>query len=72
MNRTDFPSYTLSLGRWTASGVLEIEERKMRKGGPLVTLAAMLAVAVTAFTLGSASRVQAEPPNPCHYGFCEE
>jgi hypothetical protein len=51
---------------------LQFEERKMCKGRPLVLMAVMLTLAITAFTLGGASRVQAEPPNPCHYGFCEE
>ena len=32
-------------------------------------LAIILAVSVTAISL---NRVQAEPPDPCHYGFCDE
>jgi hypothetical protein len=44
----------------------------MGKGRPLVLMAVMFAIAVTAFTLGGASRVQAEPPSPCHYGFCDD
>jgi hypothetical protein len=55
--------------RVTLSGA---KERKMYKSRPLVLMAVMLTLAITAFTLGSASRVQAEPPGPCHYGFCEE
>jgi hypothetical protein len=55
--------------RVTLSGA---KERKMYKSRPLVSMAVMLTLAITAFTLGSASRVQAEPPSPCHYRFCEE
>ncbi|HEY4405205.1 MAG TPA: hypothetical protein VGN55_11235 [Xanthobacteraceae bacterium] len=33
----------------------------------MVLLAILLAVAVTAFNLGSAQQVRAEPPDPCHH-----
>jgi hypothetical protein len=33
----------------------------------MVLLAILLAVGVTAFGLGSAQQVRAEPPDPCHH-----
>jgi hypothetical protein len=50
----------------------EFTEAKMRKCGHFVLIAVMLAVAVTSLSLGGASRAQAEPPDPCHFGFCGE
>jgi hypothetical protein len=44
----------------------------MGKYGRFVLIAVMLAVAVTALSLGGAGRVQAKPPDPCHFGFCDE
>jgi hypothetical protein len=38
--------------------------------GRFVLIAIMLAVGVAA--IGLANRAQAEPPDPCHYGFCDE
>jgi hypothetical protein len=40
--------------------------------GRFVLIAIMLAVGLTAITLSAANRAQAEPPDPCHYGFCDE
>jgi hypothetical protein len=46
------------------------DARTGRRGGiPLIAI--MLAVGVTAFGLGGAQQVRAEPPDPCEYGRCE-
>jgi hypothetical protein len=39
--------------------------------GPIVLIAMMVAVGVTAFGLGGAQQVRAEPPDPCEHGRCE-
>jgi hypothetical protein len=44
----------------------------MRKGRRFVLIAIMFGVAAAALSLGNAGRAQAEPPSPCHFGFCEE
>jgi hypothetical protein len=49
-----------------------LTEAEMRKCTHFALIAITLAVAATAVTFGSAGRAEAEPPNPCHYGFCEE
>jgi hypothetical protein len=38
-----------------------------RKGRRLAVLAILMAVGVTALSLGSAKQAQAEPPDPCHH-----
>jgi hypothetical protein len=40
--------------------------------GRFVLIAIMLAVGITAISLTGANRAKAEPPDPCHYGFCDE
>jgi hypothetical protein len=37
-----------------------------------VLIAIMLAVSITAISFSGTNRAKAEPPDPCHYGFCEE
>jgi hypothetical protein len=38
-----------------------------RKGRRLALLAILIAVGVTALSLGGARQAQAEPPDPCHH-----
>jgi hypothetical protein len=71
MNPVEFPNYKPLEDR-TLLGLI-LTEAKMCKCGRFVLIAIMLAVAATALSLGNAGRVQAEPPDPCHYfGFCGE
>jgi hypothetical protein len=70
MNPIEFSNYKPWQGRTWHGPTLT--EAKMRKCGRFVLIAIILAVAATALSLGNAGRVQAEPPNPCHFGFCDE
>jgi len=45
-------------------------EARTGKYGRIVLIAILLAVGVTAFGLGGAQQVRAEPPDPCRYGRC--
>jgi hypothetical protein len=45
-------------------------EARAGKFGRIVLIAVLLAVGVTAFGLGGAKQVRAEPPDPCRQGRC--
>ena len=46
-------------------------EARTGRYGRIVLIAIMAAVGVTAFGLGGAKQVRAEPPDPCEHSRCE-
>lgn len=44
---------------------------KIGKCRRIFLIAIMVAIGVTAFGLGGAKQVRAEPPDPCEHGRCE-